>query len=88
MNEPAAYSIAQRGLAELKVAVYELLRLKSGEGLTNSEIGRMLGIYYGHKGHEGHVSRTVLSSMESEGAVQQEPTTKRWSLRTHGSSNE
>jgi hypothetical protein len=44
-------------MADLKGAVYELLE-SSDSPLSNAEIGRRLGIYQGHVGHEGHISRT------------------------------
>ena len=34
------------------------------------DIGRGLGIYGGHVNHEGHIPRTLLSIMESEGVVE------------------
>jgi len=75
------YHLAQRAVADLKAAVFSLLESAGKEGLTNAEIGRRLGIYAGHLGHEGHIPRTMLALMESEGAVVQEPDTKRWSLK-------
>jgi hypothetical protein len=74
------YVRAQRAVAELKGAVYELL-LNAPEGLTNAEIGRRLGIYQGHVGHEGHISRTILAMLEGEQVVVQNKETKVWSLR-------
>lgn len=53
----------------------------SEKGLTNAEIGRKLGIYMGHKGHEGHISRTILSLLEEDGMVCQDKVTKRWLVR-------
>ena len=67
-------------MAELKGAAYELLA-ESQQGLTNAEIGRRLGIYQGHVGHEGHISRTILALLEAEEVVSQDKTTKLWSLR-------
>ena len=67
-------------MAELKGSVYELLA-ESQSGLTNAEIGRRLGIYQGHVGHEGHISRTILGLLEAEGVVVQDRATKFWSLR-------
>jgi hypothetical protein len=40
-----------------------------------------LGIYQGHIGHEGHVSRTILGLLEAEQVVVQNKETKLWSLR-------
>jgi hypothetical protein len=79
-----AYQLAQRAVADLKAAVYALLAVAPGEGLTNAEIGRSLGIYTGHVEHEGHIPRTLLALMEKEGVVVQGPATKRWSIRRHG----
>ena len=76
------YAIAQRALADLKSAVYAVLRTAPGEGLRNADIGRLLGIYAGHIGHEGHIPRTVLALMEEEGIVQQD-SEKRWTLKTY-----
>lgn len=75
------YHLAQGAIADLKASIYQLLASAGSDGLTNAEIGRRLGIYMGHVGHEGHVSRTMLALMESEGVVQQESDSKRWSLR-------
>lgn len=80
---PEAYLRAQRALAELKAAVYQVLTDAPAEGLSNAEIGRSLGIYAGHKGHEGHVSRTLLGLMEKDGVVEQVDD-KRWQLRRFG----
>jgi hypothetical protein len=73
------YLKAQIALAGLKGAVHSLLS-KNPQGLSNAEIGRTLGIYQGHKGHEGHISRTVLAFLENEGAVKQNEETKVWYL--------
>jgi len=48
--------------------------------LTNAEIGRRLGIYRGHVGHEGHISRTILGFLEEEQVIIQE-NDKTWCLR-------
>jgi hypothetical protein len=74
------YSRAQLAIAELKGAVYELL-VECGTGLTNAEVGRRLGIYQGHVGHEGHISRTILAMLEAEQVVLQEKDTKVWRVR-------
>ena len=81
MPKSIAYRNAQRALAELKGAIHEVLSTAHDDGLTNAEIGRSLGIYAGHTGHEGHVPRTLLALMESEGVVEQDENTKRWRLR-------
>ncbi len=51
--------------------------------MTNAAIGRTLGIYAGHKGHEGHMSRTVLAMLEQEGVVEQNSADRTWSVRQH-----
>ncbi len=75
------YARAQRALANLKEAVYETIVNGPENGLTNAEVGRMLGIYMGHKRHEGHISRTILSLLEDEGKICQDSVTKRWMVR-------
>ena len=75
------YARAQRALVNLKEAVYETIVDGPENGLTNAEVGRMLGIYMGHKGHEGHISRTILSLLEDEGRICQDRVTKRWMVR-------
>ena len=67
-------------MAELKGAVFELLAASKG-GLTNAEVGRQLGIYQGHVGHEGHISRTLLGMLEAEQVITQDEKTKKWFLR-------
>jgi DNA-binding IclR family transcriptional regulator len=76
-----SYKLAQRALANLKAAVHGVLLEAGAGGLTNAEIGRTLGIYAGHVGHEGHIPRTLLAMMESEGVVEQNKESKRWSLK-------
>lgn len=61
------YALAQAAIANLKAAIHALLFASSPEGLTNAQIGRSLGIYMGHIGHEGHIPRTHLAVMENEG---------------------
>jgi hypothetical protein len=76
------YERAQKAIAELKGSIYEIL-LKTGEqGLSNAQIGRSLGIYAGHIGHQGHIPRTMLALMENEGVVEQIEDTKRWRIKT------
>lgn len=82
------YATAQQAIAGLKSSIYEVLLQAASRGLTNAEIGRSLGIYAGHIGHEGHISRTLLAVMESEGVVEQDGETKRWSLRSFSSVGE
>ena len=77
------YHRAQSALADLKAAIHEVLQCGPPEGLTNAQIGRMLGIYAGHVGHEGHIPRTLLAIMEQEGVVEQNRDTKRWVTRLH-----
>ena len=81
MNEP--YRIAQSGITQLKQAIHMLLDRAGDNGLSNAEIGRTLGIYAGHAGHEGHISRTILALMEVEAVVEQNTATKRWKLCNH-----
>ena len=81
MPKSNAYLDAQRALADLKGAIYETLSAAPDGGLTNAEIGRALGIYAGHVGHEGHVSRTLLALMESDGVAEQDEDSKRWRLK-------
>lgn len=78
-----AYRIAQRAMADLKTAVYLIVSYSGKQGLRNADIGRALGIYTGHVQHEGHISRTILEIMQSEGVVYQDPDSKRWRLRPH-----
>lgn len=75
------YAMAQSAIAQLKAAVYQLLASAPPDGLTNADIGRALGIYSGHVGHEGHIPRTLLALMEAEGVVQQDASSKKWRLR-------
>jgi DNA-binding IclR family transcriptional regulator len=76
---PDIYLRAQRAVAELKAAIVQLLQLHPS--LTNAEIGRSLGIYHGHVGHEGHIPRTLLALLEEEGIAQQDQKSKRWNLK-------
>jgi hypothetical protein len=80
-----SYRLAQSAMAELKAAVHFVLT-NSPSGLTNAQIGRTLGIYGGHVGHEGHISRTLLALLESEGVAEQDPKTKYWRLKDHSAS--
>lgn len=59
------YQTAQRAVADLKAAV--LSHLRNHGPATNAEIGRSLGIYFGHVRHEGHVSRSILQLLATEG---------------------
>jgi hypothetical protein len=80
-----AYVQAQSAMAQLKGAIYLVLGAAPAEGLKNADIGRMLGIYMGHVEHEGHISRTLLSLMESEGVVEQDKESKAWRLKRYPS---
>ena len=75
------YFQAQKGLALLKSAIHTLLSEKYPRGLRNVDIGKALGIYTGHKGHEGHISRTLLEIMQNEGVIEQKED-KMWYLKT------
>jgi hypothetical protein len=77
-----SYHTAQSALADLKASVHFVLA-NCSDGLTNVQIGRTLGIYGGHVGHEGHISRTLLALLESEGVAEQDSKTKRWRLKDH-----
>ncbi len=77
-----AYLLAQDAMSKLRSAIYILLNDAPQSELRNAEVGRSLGIYSGHVGHEGHISRTILSLMEAEGVVEQDSETKAWRLRT------
>lgn len=82
-NNSTEYNNTQEALVILKSSIYNLL-FKYPDGLSNAQIGRSLGIYEGHVGHEGHVSRTLLAMMEAEGVVEQNQNNKIWSIRAHG----
>ena len=84
-NELDAYRRAQAAMAELKTAVLMILSGAKEDGMTNAEIGRTLGIYAGHQGHEGHISRTLLAQLEAESKVVQDASSKAWRLRSHES---
>jgi hypothetical protein len=76
------YRDAQVAIGSLKAAVHFVLA-NATDGLTNAQVGRTLGIYGGHVGHEGHISRTLLALLESEGVAEQDPATKTWRLKNH-----
>ena len=76
-----AYQMSQRAMSDLKAAIHLVLSKGPEGGMINAEVGRSLGIYQGHVGHEGHISRTLLGIMESEGVVEQDAETKKWRLR-------
>ena len=77
-----SYAKAQHAMAMLKEAIHSYLQSKGSSGSTNAEIGRSLGIYKGHIGHDGHIPRTLLAIMESKEVVVQDAKTKKWSLRS------
>lgn len=54
MDDP--YTVAQRAIADLKTAVYLLLKAGPPRGMRNADIGRALGINAGHVEHEGNIS--------------------------------
>ena len=81
-REIGAYQLAQKALVDLKTSIYALLKAGPEEGLTNAQIGRGLGIYMGHVGHEGHIPRTLLAIMEVEGIVDQDKRSKKWKIKT------
>ena len=75
------YQLAQHGLADLKAAIYLILQNALVGGMRNVDIGRALGINYGHSGkHQDHIPRTMLDIMKSEGVVSQDAETKKWKL--------
>jgi hypothetical protein len=80
-REIGAYKLAQKALVDLKTSIYALLTSGPEEGLTNAQIGRGLGIYMGHVGHEGHIHRTLLAIMEAEGIVDQDGRSKKWKIK-------
>ena len=75
-----AYEMAQRAMADLKAAVRMVLAVAPSEGMQNAEIGRALGIYQGHVGHEGHISRSLLAALQTQGVADQDTDTKKWKL--------
>lgn len=78
-----AYVLAQDAMSKLRAAIYMLLQNGPVEGLKNAQIGRSLGIYSGHVGHEGHISRTLLALMQAEGVVEQDSVSGAWRVRVH-----
>lgn len=83
MSAVSSYHLAQRAISDLKAAVRETIEAGPEAGLTNAQIGRMLGIYAGHEGHEGHISRTVLAMLEAEGVAEQDESNLRWRLKAY-----
>jgi len=80
------YFQAQKGLVLLKSSIHTLLSAKYPSGLRNVDIGKALGIYTGHKGHEGHISRTLLEIMQNEGVIEQKED-KKWYLKVDEEDN-
>jgi len=68
---------AREAVAVLKACVLREL-LFQPQGLRNVDVGINLGIYFGHEGHVGHISRSLLAELESEGKVTQDKDTKLW----------
>ena len=81
-----SYHLAQRAVADLKAAVLSVLSAAGEEGCTNAQVGRTLGIYGGHVGHEGHISRTLLGMLANEGVAEQDQDSRHWRRRVHLSS--
>lgn len=71
--------MAQRALADLKVAAAMLLSEVADPGLSNAEIGRALAYALATRAAKG--TSTFLALMETEGLVVQDPDSKRWRLR-------
>ena len=65
------YLAAQTAMSELKAAVLGVVLSGPEEGMRNVEIGRALGIYGGHKGHQGHISRVCLQRLQEEVLLKQ-----------------
>ncbi|MBA7629309.1 hypothetical protein ES703_36807 [subsurface metagenome] len=78
-----AYRMAQEAIALLKTSIYLLIESSGNKGISNAQIGKSLGIYQGHVGHEGHIPRTLLALMEAEGVVHQDRETKKWFITDH-----
>ena len=50
-----AYGMAQKAIVDIKTAIYTILEHAPEKGMKNVDIGKSLGIYMGHVGHEGHI---------------------------------
>lgn len=73
------YATAQQAIASLKAAIHEILKAHP-TGLQNCQIGQRLGIHKGHGNqHAGHITRTLLETMQAEGVVKQSKD-KLWSV--------
>lgn len=77
--------MARDAIAKLKGAERTALECGPDEGLRNVDIGKALGIYAGHVDHVGHISRTILAMLESEGVVEQTGEDKLWKLKRYPS---
>ena len=83
MNRTNGYQRAQAALLELKSVVLETLAAAGDQGLSNTALGRRLGIYHGYdnadgvEGHPGHISRWLLGELQREEMVRQD-SAKRW----------
>lgn len=75
------YQLAQHAIADLKTAILFTLKAGAEEEMKNADLGRALGIHHGHARHEGHIQRSMLALMESEGVVVQNEKTKLWKVR-------
>jgi len=75
-------------MADLKGAVNFLLCSGLKEGMGNSALGRYLGMYHGHVGHEGRILRVLLAMMQAEGVAEQDTVRKKWRLRRHEGATE
>lgn len=82
-----SYEKAQSGIVLLKSAVYELLSAMGENGIRNVDVGRRLGVYAGHIGHEGHIPRTILELLKSEGVAEQR-NDKKWYLKAESSNDD
>jgi hypothetical protein len=77
------YQIAQHALADLKTAIYLLLKENSPHEIRNVDIGKLLGINHGHSGkHQDHIPRIILELLAQEGLVEQNSSNKKWKLKT------
>jgi hypothetical protein len=79
-----AYRLAQHAVVDLKAAVLTLLEQAGDRGLRNVDIGKTLGIYSGHVGHEGHIPRTLLEMLAHEGIARQDKESQLWYHVRHG----
>jgi len=80
-NTDQPYLLAQTAMAQLKSAIHMVLSGAGEAGLKNADIGHLLGIYMGYDGgHKGHIPRTLLAIMKTEGVAKQDETTEIWRL--------